>query len=62
MIVNIILMAVTVMICIKNYTKDDICNNDNIFNEKEHTMCTDDNDECNGIDNNENSNHNDEIM
>lgn len=56
-------MAVTVMICIKNYTKDDICNNDNIFSEKEHTMCTDDNDECNDIDNNnENSNHNDEIM
>lgn len=51
------------MICIKNYTKDDICNNDNIFSEKEHTMCTDDNDECNDIDNNnENSNHNDEIM
>lgn len=47
----------------KNLTKDDICNNDNIFSEKEHTMCTDDNDECNDIDNNnENSNHNDEIM
>lgn len=47
----------------KKYTKDDICNNDTIFNEKEHTMCTDDNDECNDIDNdNENSNHNDEIM
>lgn len=56
-------MATVTVICIKNYTKDDICNNHTIFNEKEHTMCTDDNDECSDIDNdNENSNHNDEIM